>query len=132
MLKLHESLLSLDSQKGRRLLYEYAELGPDWKETLAEPSNTEDRDQINRSLSQFDVLGYYVLKGYVRKEDALDLWGITLLRCWDTGRPYLDARRQRPGNAALWPYYENIARQAAQGYLPVRRRLAGYLGLTGL
>ncbi len=108
MLKMHEALLAVDVQRGRRLLFENAETGEGWEDRLS----ADDRDQINRALALFDVLGYYVHRKYVRLDDALELWGYTTARCWEVGLPYLAMRRERPGNETLWPFYEELADEA--------------------
>jgi hypothetical protein len=76
LLRIHELLLDLPIQRGRRLVHRVA--AADGWDDLDE----NERELINRALAMFDVLGFYVAKRYVEFDDANDLWGpaVTLMR----------------------------------------------------
>jgi hypothetical protein len=114
LLRIHELLLDLQNQRGRRLLHLVA--AADDSDDL----NEENRELINRALAMFDVLGFYVARRYVKFDDAHDLWGPAAILAWERAAPYIQDRRaaeQRP----VWPYFERFAEDARRH----RNRQAG-------
>ncbi len=105
LLRIHELLLDLQNQRGRRLLHLVA-AADGWDEL-----NEENRELINHALAMFDVLGFYVARRYVKFDDAHDLWEPAAILAWERAAPYIQDRRateQRP----VWPYFERFAEDA--------------------
>jgi hypothetical protein len=67
-LRVNDTLVSLDMQRGRELLAEVADEDAWW-----EVRTREVREQINRSLAQFDVMALYVEKKYLDADTVLEI-----------------------------------------------------------
>jgi hypothetical protein len=118
-LQLHRQLIEAGVARGRRVLYETAEAaaaGKDWMKAW-DSLPAEPRDEANQGLAMFDILGYYVRKGYVSKDDVFSNWGRSLLRITEAAEPYLRWRRDPTRNPDLWPYYAWLVDEARrEGY----------------
>ncbi|GAA5207330.1 hypothetical protein [Streptomyces thinghirensis] len=103
-LRLHESLIDLTLQSGRKVLHEMQDV-----ETLT----PEEYELANRALASLDIAGFYCAKKYVSERDFLDLWAPALVTLKQSAVPFLayrDAQRPKP----VWPYYRRLAERAEE------------------
>ena len=123
-IKMHELLISNDSQRGRYLLFEKV---VDY-EAIERLTDEEYRD-INRALAMYNLLGVYLKNGYVNERDVIEVWGRTIYRAWMAAQPFLAYREQVQGYQPM-PYFALLAEKvqevlSREGTLPeyvIRRR----------
>lgn len=107
-LNIHDKLIAVDLQEGRRLLYNEINAPEDPARLLREdPVNYA---KVNRALVMFDVLGLYVKRGYISKTWVLDEWGPTLAKARKHANHFI-AHRTAIG-APLWPNFGAISLEA--------------------
>ncbi len=87
-LKMHERLLDREQQEGRHILYRQV---VDHEAARALTYDSGDRAKVNRALSTFDLLGYYLEADLVPREVILEEWGYSLFFIADHARIYLQA-----------------------------------------
>jgi hypothetical protein len=106
ILRIHEHLVTADQQRGRRLLYRM-------KETQARVEDLSDDDYvlINNALASLNVLGIYYQRRYVRRRDALELWGVQILRVLLAGEVFI-AYRDVEQRMRSWPQLHVMAKDA--------------------
>jgi hypothetical protein len=104
LLRLHEQLISEEHQVGRRLLYQMG------GRPIAQLDQNE-FSQINAALALFDVLGLYVHRKYVRRQDALQLWAVPTVLAWRAAQPFIEYRAAEHSYRP-WPYFEELAAAA--------------------
>jgi hypothetical protein len=93
-----------DVVRGRRLLYSSAAT-PQWWHL---EERKEDLHDINHALAMCDVVGYYVKRGWVDRQDILSLYAPALSRMWSAGEPYVQWRRTAEG-WRVWRFFEDLA-----------------------
>lgn len=120
-LKLHERLLELDLQRGRRLLFDHGKT----KEqiTALRRERPEEYDLINRAIGMLEVAAMYVERKYVSKDDFLAEWGFVYGRVWEASGPFLDVRfgGVRGGDRG-WPRFRKLGPEAAETLGPSTAR----------
>lgn len=112
-LQMHHLLTDKDLQEGRRLLYETINSVDDVRQIRqTDPARTA---LINRALSTFELLAFYVQRGYIDKQLMLEEWGHTYARAWLHGRHFVVERleRERDGWSG-WPHLQTLAPEAEQ------------------
>jgi hypothetical protein len=105
LLKVHDQLLGLERQQGRRLLFQMAEDGRSLSDLTDEQFAA-----INHSLSQMNVLAYLHLKRYVPRRDVIVLWGTTAARSWQAATKVgFIQLRDRQNVTPVWPFFRAFA-----------------------
>lgn len=82
-LSIHDKLIAVDLQEGRRLLFAKIKSPADADRLLAE--DMESYQKINRALAMYDVLGLYVKRRYVFKSWVMEEWGSGLAKARTPG-----------------------------------------------
>src|SRR5215211_384826 len=80
LLRVHDQLVALDRQEGRRILFSMSE-----NDRKPEDLSTEEFRLVNHSLASLDVMGFLFSRRYIPQEDALALWGPTAVRAFTAG-----------------------------------------------
>jgi hypothetical protein len=98
-LRIHERLASVDQQQGRRLIHQL--LREDQK--AISDLDPQQYSLINHTLSNLNVACFYYCRGYVRRDDMLDIWGLALVRTCDAAQPFLTYRESENEGVQPWP-----------------------------
>ncbi|MFF2124511.1 hypothetical protein ACFVW1_03755 [Streptomyces olivochromogenes] len=106
-LKLHETLISPELQRGRRVLFDLYR-----RQGVVEDLSQEDYELANRALAALDVAAYYCEKKYVSEQDFLDLWAPALGRLKYAAAPFIEHRDRMFPGFPVWPHYRRLASQA--------------------
>jgi hypothetical protein len=96
LVRIHERLMSLDLQRGRRLLADAHASGESLEDIRRK--RPEDWDQINLAVSSFQMLAELARTEVVRLDDAVELWGGSLTRF----EPFIIARRALDRHRGAW------------------------------
>lgn len=97
---IHERLMSVEVQGGRRLLYEYSEKGKDWGEVFKKRPN--DFEQINHALGGYQTLAQYARLRHVSRRRVGQVWHGRIRRSWPEIEAFISWRREHTGYAALF------------------------------
>lgn len=108
-LGIHDKLIALDVQEGRRLLFEKINSPGDAARLLDE--DPEAYHKINRALAMYDVLGLYVKHRYVAKSWVMEEWGANLAKARKPGMHFVAHRIER-GVPSKWANFNEISRDA--------------------
>jgi hypothetical protein len=100
LVRIHERLMSLELQRGRRLLAE-AHAGDEPLERIR-VKRPDDWDQMNLAVSSFQMLAELARRKVVNKKDAIAMWGGSLRRAWHRIEPFIIARRTLDAHSAAW------------------------------
>ncbi|MDX6389267.1 MAG: hypothetical protein QOJ73_330 [Streptosporangiaceae bacterium] len=106
ILRIHEHLITADQQRGRRLLYAMTET-----RVRVEDLSEDDYVSINNALASLNVLGIYYQRRYVRRKDALELWGLPVVRALLAGDTFI-AHRDAEQGMNSWPQLRAFAEDA--------------------
>lgn len=118
-LKIHEQLMALELQEGRRLLHKLVD--PSQAELGIDPESA-DYQKINRAVAMFDVMGMYAYLGYIPKSWVLEEWGRTL----DHAKAkILFFAQKRNAAVGLWPHLRRLLNDAETWAAEVRSQEAG-------
>lgn len=123
-LRIHERLASIELQEGRRLIHE---LLRDKGLAVADLA-TDQRAQINHTLSSTSVASFYYTRRYIRRPDMIAQWGQLLADVCDSTEPFFAYRDAEVGGR-IWPELRTFAvdarRQGPRGgcAVPVLERL---------
>lgn len=101
--RMHDLLITEDSQRGRRMLYDAANSGS-WPER-----NSPEWDQMNRALAMLDTLAIYIDKKIVDRELAMDTWAA---RFAESGSLQNIFMRLRADDYLMWPFMRAMFREA--------------------
>lgn len=107
-LRLHQLLNDNDMQRGRYLLFQKAT-----DQTSVEQLTDNEWRDINRVLSTFNTLGFYIAKHYVGEPDVLEIWARPIVRTWTAAQPYIDYRESLQGYRP-WKYFDLLAGKAQE------------------
>jgi hypothetical protein len=91
-LKIHETLISDDLQRGRQVAYVKLT-----DEASVETLNDQEYREINRALGTYNMLGVFLAKGYVNRDDVMMLWAEPIVNFWRTTRCFIDQREHAHG-----------------------------------
>jgi hypothetical protein len=105
-LKIHEYLVRDDVQRGRYLLFEKVT-----DEKSIDLLSDQEYLEVNRALITYNALGLYVKNGYVKEQDAMELWAMPIYRAWRAAQPFI-AHRETSHGPHPWIYFEFLAQQA--------------------
>jgi hypothetical protein len=115
LLSIHERLIDVELQRGRRVLYQRVN-SVEEAETLLRESPDE-YDQANRALSMMDLAALYVEHKYIDRQAFLEEWGPTYAHAWKSGQHLIAERinRQEAIKAwPAWPHFQLLAKQCAE------------------
>jgi hypothetical protein len=104
-LKIHETLINDDLQRGRQLLFIKVT-----DECSVESLNPDEYRDVNRALGTYNILGLYLKNGCVNERDVLDLWAEPVYNAWRAALPFIDHREHNHG---FRPYrhFEELAKR---------------------
>ncbi|UKA59141.1 hypothetical protein [Arthrobacter sp. FW306-2-2C-D06B] len=111
-LSIHDKLIALDLQEGRRLLFEKINSPEDADRLLQE--DIASYHKINRALAMYDVLGLYVKRRYVVKSWVLEEWGPGLAKARVPGKHFI-AHRTKQGVPSSWKNFDSLSLDALTG-----------------
>ncbi|MEU6090950.1 hypothetical protein ABZ865_30025 [Streptomyces sp. NPDC047085] len=106
-LRLHETLISPELQRGRRVLFDLYR-----RQGAVDDLSQQDYELANRALANLDVAAYYCEKKYVSERDFLDLWAPTLGRLKYAAASFIDHRDRMFPGIPVWPHYRRLVNQA--------------------
>jgi hypothetical protein len=111
-LKMHERLIDVDLQRGRRILAENIHSVKDAEALLR--GSPADYELANRALAMFDIFALYAERGYVDRKLVLEEWGYTLANTWACGQYLIAERlnRHRPNTWSAWPHFQKLGKLA--------------------
>jgi hypothetical protein len=73
----------------------------------------EDLNLLESICNSLDLAAYLVHKGLVDIDDAIELYGHSVIRCWVVLRPWVEhTRLRRESDESLWRHFEWLADQA--------------------
>lgn len=135
-LKIHERLVEIDLQRGRRIIYRDVHSAEDAEALFRE--RPEDYDLANRALAMLDVAALYEEQGYIDSKLFMDEWGPVYARIRENSGYFIAERIAHsvaPAHPA-WPHFQSLARragelpqtesrQAVEGLPPRCERVAG-------
>jgi hypothetical protein len=105
-LNIHEHLISEDQYRGRQLL-----LSQTFDDATIENLTLSDRANISRAMAMYDLLGLYLRRDYLIKDDVIEMWGNAAYRAWLKAQPFVERRTRRTGI----PAYQNFRYPADLG-----------------
>jgi hypothetical protein len=80
---------------------------------FARPAGRDDYVALMAGPYLFESVGLMARKGYLERQDVIDLLGIALVKSWDVMQPHIEARRQAINDNTLFIEFETIAKKAA-------------------
>jgi hypothetical protein len=107
-LRLHQILNDDDMQRGRYLLFQKA-----FDQTSVEQLTDNEWRDMNRVVSTFNTLGFYIAKHYVSESDVLEIWARPVVRIWTAAQPYIAYRESLQGYRP-WRYFDLLAGKAQE------------------
>jgi hypothetical protein len=105
-LKIHESLISDDLQRGRQLLFTKVK-----DESSVDLLTDQEYRDINRALGTYNLLGLYVRNGYVDEADVMESWAEPLYNAWRAAGPFIEHREHNHGFRP-YAHFEALAKKA--------------------
>lgn len=110
-LRVHERLVDIDIQRGRRILGE--QIGSPEDALALFREYPEDYDLANRSLAMLDVAALYVERGDIEKPPFMQDWGPVYAGMLEPALHFISARTARHPdyNPAPWPHFQALARE---------------------
>ena len=109
---MHERLIDIEFQRGRRILIDKVKSVEDVVE-LRTKSPTE-YELVNRTLAMFDIFALYAERRYIDKDLVFSEWGYTLAAIWQAGGYFITERlnRQPPKTWSAWPHFQELGNQS--------------------
>lgn len=107
-LAIHEKLIALDIQEGRRFLF--TKINSEGDAARLKRRNIEAYQKVNRAMSMYDVLGLYVSRRYVDKSVVLEEWGRNLAMARENAEHFMDFRKKR------WDHFDKLSSEAHELY----------------
>lgn len=108
-LTMHERLIDVQSQEGRRIIYDNCKTLDDITELRAK--NGDAYKLANRSLALLDAFGIYVNRGYIARGEVFQEWGVSLVQFHEAADAFLQYRGSEYGGEA-WPNFQRLAEAA--------------------
>ena len=114
-LRIHERLIDLDLQQGRRILagVHSAEDANDLIE-----DHPDDYQLLSRTLSMLDVAALYVEQGYIDKSLFIQEWGTVYSALKQPTEILVAYRADRPYHTWSWPHLQTMAMEAQRTVTP--------------
>ena len=111
-LKMHERLIDMDLQSGRRILVQTIHSAKDASALFRD--SPDQYDLANRALAMLDVAALYVERGYIDKSLFMGEWGAVYGRILDSAQYFIvdrEARNTAYSNRS-WPHFRALADEA--------------------
>ena len=117
-LRLHERLLDVELQHGRRILFRQVNSVEDAKILFRD--RAEHYDLANMALAMLDTAALYVEHGYIDGELYMKEWGYTYKNILEHAQYFLAEREERNAapNPRPWGHFFSFANQAAEREWP--------------
>jgi hypothetical protein len=115
-INVHQVMISKEISRGRRVLLTASEAAEAGDHRAWRGMTDDERDEAGRALAFFDLLGMYVDSGYVNRRETVKVWGPTIVRTIEAGRPYLDERRIK--QPYLWPFLDSLEQRSRAAARP--------------
>lgn len=109
--RINESLVNVELQRGRRIIYRTIRSEEDVKNLYHD--NPDDYDLANRALAMLNVSALYVKRGYIDREIFTQEWGHVYARIWQHAKHFISFRKKDSFTPDLWPHFQSFAEQAA-------------------
>ncbi|MBL8098917.1 MAG: hypothetical protein JNK81_07025 [Anaerolineales bacterium] len=104
-----------DVRKHRRWVYEHCRQLTDVTKLSVWAKDMESLRQLEAVCNSLDWAGLLVKNGLLRKSDAIDLYGDSLIRSWVALRPWVHHTRDRRNSPKwLWSNFEELAEEASK------------------
>ena len=113
-LKIHERLVDIDLQRGRRIIYRDIHSAENAEALFRE--RPEDYDLANRALAMLDLAALYEEQRYIDGKLFMREWGPVYARIYENSGHFIDERIARsvaPVHPA-WPHFQSLAKRAAE------------------
>jgi hypothetical protein len=113
-LKIHERLVDIDLQRGRRIIYRDVHSAEDAEALFRE--RPEDYDLANRALAMLDVAALYEEQRYIDSKLFMREWGSVYARIHGNSGYFIAERIARSVEPVYpaWPHFQSLARRAAE------------------
>jgi hypothetical protein len=114
LLRVHERLIDIELQRGRRILYQRVNSVEDAAALFRE--SPDDYDLANRALAMMDMVALYVESNYIDRQVFLKEWGPTYARVWESGQHFVAERVSRQARYPwpAWPHFQLLGTQCAE------------------
>lgn len=99
-MRLHEIMISPESQKGRRLLHSHATSLT--RLNVLRATRSADFDLVNRAVSLHHTLAIYARRDYIPLDVARDQWAANFVHSWPRIQTFILWRLGKYGDASLW------------------------------
>jgi hypothetical protein len=111
-LKMHERLIDIDLQRGRRVLAQSIRSTKDAQALFRD--SPERYDLANRALAMLDVAALYVEHRYIDKSLFMDEWGSVYGRILESAQYFIADRDERNpiSSHGSWPHFQLLAHEA--------------------
>jgi hypothetical protein len=114
-LKIHERLIDIELQRGRRVLYQRVNSVEDAEALFRE--SIDEYDLANRALAMMDLAALYVAQKSIDRQAFLEAWGPTYAHAWKSGQHFIAERINRQGAIKAWPawpHFQLLGKQCAE------------------
>lgn len=108
-LSIHDKLVAVDLQEGRRLLFTKIKSSADADNLLKD--DPQSYQKINRALAMYDVLALYVRRRYIFKSWVMEEWGPGLANARTPGKHFI-AHRTSQGVPSTWKNFDSLSLEA--------------------
>ena len=118
-LRVHERLVDVDLQRGRRIIYQDVNSVQDVQHLMRERPG--DYDTANRALAVLDIAALYVERGYLDEQLFMQEWGLEYANILKHAQYFIDERASQAVASAdkTWPHLQFLGARAT-------RHLAGH------
>jgi hypothetical protein len=112
-LKIHERLVDIDLQHGRRIIYRDVQSAEQAKDLFRE--RPEDYDLANRALAMLDVATLYEEQRYIDGKLFMREWGPVYARIRENSGYFIAERIAHSAAPVhpVWPHFQSLARRAS-------------------
>jgi hypothetical protein len=113
-LRIHERLVDVDLQRGRRVLFQMVQSIEDARALFQD--RREDSDLANRALAMLDMAALYVERGYIDRDLFVQEWGFAYASILENARYFIAERASRAVRPTVrsWPHFQLLASQATE------------------
>ena len=110
-LRMHERLIDLDLQHGRRILRQQVHSAKDVEKLLRD--RYEDYEIVSRALSMLDIAALYVERGYIDKSLFMEEWSSVYAGLKESVvMLVMERAKSNPSYMWSWPHFQALANEA--------------------
>lgn len=111
-LQIHERLVAVDLQRGRRILYNKVHSNADARSLFFD--HPDEYDLANRALAMLDVAALYAERGYIDVDSFMGDWAFVYANISEHGRYFITERAERSRTTFQnWPHFRSFAERAS-------------------